>query len=289
MTPVAPQDDAIPDYSIDNESVAGAIGGAIKGAVGGAAAGAIFDSDELTEDEAKTEIKKAFDTANKEVQDDKVEQKAVKQFLETNKNKIDDLKKKFKDQNVQDALDKIVSTLDDYANGKIKDSMDEAKKPSTGICAVIRGLIKILFTLLSLSGSGIGLVGKVVVWAGKLITAGADKINMQLKDSEDETLKEADDKDDSKDDKSDDTEDKEDDKASKDEDNKDSAKEDTDVKDDKKEDKKEDAEEPDEKLKDDSDEKADKASDKDKEDKELEASEKAALKDSYKKAFKAAM
>ena len=53
--------------------------------------------------------------------------------------------------------------------------------------------------------------------------------------------------------------------------------------------KEEDAEEPDEKLKDDSDAKAEKASDKEKEDKELDASEKTALKDSYKKAFKAAM
>ena len=53
--------------------------------------------------------------------------------------------------------------------------------------------------------------------------------------------------------------------------------------------KEEDAEEPDEKLKDDADAKAEKASDKEKEDKELDASEKTALKDSYKKAFKAAM
>ena len=53
--------------------------------------------------------------------------------------------------------------------------------------------------------------------------------------------------------------------------------------------KEEDAKEPDEKLKDDADDKAEKASDKEKEDKELDASEKTALKDSYKKAFKAAM
>ena len=53
--------------------------------------------------------------------------------------------------------------------------------------------------------------------------------------------------------------------------------------------KEEDVKEPDEKLKDDADDKAEKASDKEKEDKELDASEKTALKDSYKKAFKAAM
>ena len=53
--------------------------------------------------------------------------------------------------------------------------------------------------------------------------------------------------------------------------------------------KEEDAKEPDEKLKDDADDKAEKASDKEKEDKDLDASEKTALKDSYKKAFKAAM
>lgn len=53
--------------------------------------------------------------------------------------------------------------------------------------------------------------------------------------------------------------------------------------------KEEKAEEPDEKLKDDTEEKADDTSDTEDEDKELNTSEKSALKDSYKKAFKAAM
>lgn len=246
----------------------------------------------ITEDEVKAEVKKAFDAANKQVQE-KPGAKDIQKFLIDNKSRIEKLKTMISDK-AQKNLDAIVKYMEDYASGKL----DEAKKPTSGVATVIRGLLKILLTLISLSGSAVGFTGKIVAWAGKLLTAGADRINATLGDSEQEDTDEADDEvteasdDDSSEDDSDDSssEDDSDDNADDDDDSDDSKEDedDEDASDDAQDE--ESAEEPDEKLKNDKKEETGEEDAKDdKEEKELTAQEKTQLRDSYKKSFKAAM
>lgn len=117
-----------------------------------------------------------------------------------------------------------------------------------------------------------------------------DAVSMTMISDDEEELEEADDDEESKDDSAEDdkSDDKDDDK--KDEESKDDSEE---SEDDETEEKEEKAEEPDEKLKDDGgedDKEADDSDDTEKDgEKELSASEKESLRDSYKKAFKAAM
>lgn len=248
----------------------------------------------ITEDEAKAEVKKAFDEVNKAFGDDDIEKDKTRKWLDDNKEAIENIRAKLKPEDAK-KLDIITQTLEAFSNGKLAEAeeVDEAKggkKPKTGIMTLIRGLFKILCTLVSLSGSAIGFSGKIVTWAGSIISAGADKINLMIKDSEDENQVNEDGEDEEKSDDSD-----EGDESKTDDEKEDSAdaKDDGAADDDKKDDgdkKKEAAEEPDEKLKDDKKEEDGKedATD-DKEEKELSAQEKTQLKDSYKKAFKAAM
>ena len=244
----------------------------------------------LTEDEAKAEVKKAFDEVNKQVTKDP-EADEIKKFLADKKNELEDLKSKL-DEKGQKCFDTLYNALQKYSAGQLgeDDSVAEAKsgkKTATGIKTLMRGILKVMLTLISLSGSAVGLSGKIVTWAGNLLAAGADRVNACLKDSE--QVDEA-------------GEDEEDDASG----NEDGGEEESggdeggdegsdeggdDTGDDAGDDENtEDAEEPDEKLKDDKKEEEGKEDAKDdKEEKELTDQEKTQLRDSYKKAFKAAM
>lgn len=141
----------------------------------------------LTEDEAKAEVKKAFDEVNKQVTEDP-EADEIKKFLNDNKDKLEDLKTKL-DEKGQKCFDTLYNALKKYADGQLgeDEEVDEAKggkKPSTGVKTLIRGIFKIFCTLISLSGSAVGLTGKIVTWAGNLLATGADRLNACLKDSE---------------------------------------------------------------------------------------------------------
>lgn len=247
----------------------------------------------LTEDEAKAEVKKAFDEVNKQVTKDP-EADEIKKFLADKKTELEDLKSKLDDKGKK-CFDTLYNALKKYADGQLgeDEEVDEAKggkKPSTGIKTLIRGIFKIFCTLISLSGSAVGLTGKIVTWAGNLLAAGADRINASLKDSEQvDEAGEDDDKgsdedgeagDDAADDGAEDGDSDAKD-GSKDSGADDEAADSSDE---------EAAEEPDEKLKDDKKEEEGKEDAKDdKEEKELTDQEKSQLRDSYKKAFKAAM
>lgn len=250
----------------------------------------------LTEDEAKAEVKKAFDEVNKQVTKDP-EADEIKKFLADKKNELEDLKSKL-DEKGQKCFDVLYNALKKYADGQLgeDEEVDEAKggkKPSTGVKTLIRGIFKIFCTLLSLSGTAVGLTGKIVTWAGNLLAAGADRINASLKDSE--QVDEAGEDDDSDaegsgedgeagDDATDDGAESGDSDAADSGEDSGEGDEASDSSDE------EAAEEPDEKLKDDKKEEEGKEDAKDdKEEKELTDQEKTQLRDSYKKAFKAAM
>lgn len=239
----------------------------------------------LTEDEAKAEVKKAFDEVNKQVTEDP-EADEIKKFLADKKTELEDLKSKLDDKGKK-CFDTLYNTLKKYADGQLgeDEEVDEAKggkKPSTGIKTLIRGIFKIFCTLISLSGSAVGLTGKLVTWAGNLLAAGADRINTSLKDSEqvDEAGEDDKDNDDAADDEAKDGDsDVADSKEDSGADDKDADSKDEEA-----------AEEPDEKLKDDKKEEEGKEDAKDdKDEKELTDQEKTQLRDSYKKAFKAAL
>lgn len=250
----------------------------------------------LTEDEAREEVKKAFDEASKQVAEDP-EVDEVKKFLNDNKDKLEELKTKL-DEKGQKCFDTLYNALKKYADGQLSedDSVAEAKggkKPSTGVKTLVRGILKVFCTLISLSGSAVGLTGKIITWAGSILAAGADKVNASLKDSE--QVDEAGEDDDSDGEgSSKDGEDSDDatDDGAKDGDSDAADSSEDSGEDSKAEDSKDEeaAEEPDEKLKDDKKEEEGKEDAKDdKEEKELTDQEKSQLRDSYKKAFKAAM
>ena len=141
----------------------------------------------LTEDEAKAEVKKAFDEVNKQVTEDP-EAEEIKKFLADNKEKLEELKTKLDEKGAK-CFDKLYDALTKYAAGQLKEDeeVDEAKgskKPSTGIKTLIRGIFKVMLTLISLSGSTVGLTGKLVTWAGNLLAVGADRLNACMKESE---------------------------------------------------------------------------------------------------------
>ena len=141
----------------------------------------------LTEDEAKAEVKKAFDEANKQVSEDP-EAAEIKKFLNDNKDKLEELKSKL-DEKGQKCFDTLYNALQKYSAGQLgeDDSVAEAKsgkKTATGIKTLMRGILKVMLTLISLSGSAVGLSGKIVTWAGNLLATGADRVNACLKDSE---------------------------------------------------------------------------------------------------------
>lgn len=244
----------------------------------------------LSEDEAKAEVKKAFDKVNKQITEDP-EAAEIKTFLSNNKDKLEELKTKL-DSKGQKSFDTLIKYLKDYSSGKVEEAKKGSNKPSSGIKTLIRGILKILLTLLSLTGSTIKFSGKIVTWAGNLLAAGADRVNTTLKDSEvteaDDEVTEAgeDDADDEADDSSEDSDDSTGDEDS----NTADSDEDSEEEEDSDSSNEESTEEPDEKLK--SDKKAEDGEEDakdDKEEKELTDQEKTQLRDSYKKAFKAAI
>ena len=255
------------------------------------------------EKKAQEAVKKAFDEANKEVGDG-IAPQDVKQILDY-KDEIKRVKDTLIGQHASkytlDSYDKIIQFLQDYADGKLAavpegEELDEAGKPSTGVGMIARGLVKLLLTLFKLSAWGIGVSGKLLVWVTDMIAAGADKLNVMVKDSEDEEGQVNEDgEEDSEDSSSEDSEEGSEEEGSGEEDDAEDgdagdSKDDKPDDDDEEDKKEEDAEEPDEKLK--ADKKAEDgeedASD-DKDEKDLSDQEKTQLKDSYKKAFKAAM
>ena len=248
----------------------------------------------LTEDEAKEEVKKAFNDVSKEVTKDTVTPENVKKLLDDNKETFDKLKEKL-DPKSKDKFEKILAFAEDFANGKLGEyEINEGtgiKVIAVGLGNVLLGVIKFLtwsIKVIGITGLTINWVFKALVKSidvcfGALEKAGAWSNNKldKISDSED-TINEEDEE------ESSDEESSEEDNSTKDEEKseepeKDSEEKDSEENEDKKE---EDVEEPDEKLKDDSEAKAEDTEDKED---ELSAEEKNSLKDSYKKAFKAAM
>lgn len=243
----------------------------------------------ITEDETQAEVKKAFDEANKQVKATPLSEMDFTKWLKDNEKNLTVIREKLTGKAIKE-FDDLLKFLTDYAAGKLPSaSFGEAKtnkKPNSGIDTLVRGVFKVLCTLVSLSGSAVGLTGKAVEWAGNIITTSADKVNLMVKDSEQapEKVEEAGDEEDATDEDA-----PADEEAAADEKADDKA-EDKPA-DEEKEDKKEEtAEEPDEKLKDDKKDEEGKADPSDdKKEKDLSDQEKSQLKDSYKKAFKAAI
>ena len=247
----------------------------------------------LTEDEAKEEVKKAFNDVSKEVTKDTVTPENVKKLLDDNKETFDKLKEKL-DPKSKDKFEKILAFAEDFANGKLGEyEINEA----TGIKAIAVGLGKVLLGVikfLTWSIKVIGITGLTINWVfkalvksidvcfGALEKAGAWSNNKldKISDSEDSINEE--DKEESSEEESSEEDDSTEDEEKSEEPEKEEEKE-KDSEEDKKEEK---VEEPDEKLKDDSEAKAEDTEDKEN---ELSDEEKNSLKDSYKKAFKAAM
>jgi hypothetical protein len=249
----------------------------------------------LTEDEAKEEVKKAFNDVSKEVTKDTVTPENVKKLLNDNKETFDKLKEKL-DPKSKDKFEKILAFAEDFANGKLGESeINEGtgiKAIATGIGKVLLGVIKFLTWSIKV----IGIAGLTLNWVLKALVKSIDvcfdalekagawsnKKLDKISDSEDPINEEDDEE--SSDDSSDEESSEEDNSTEDEEKSEEPEKEqEKDSEEDKKE---EDVEEPDEKLKDDSEAKAEDTEDKED---ELSAEEKNSLKDSYKKAFKATM
>lgn len=247
----------------------------------------------LTEDEAKEEVKKAFNDVSKEVTKDTVTPENVKKLLDDNKKTFDKLKEKL-DPKSKDKFEKILAFAEDFANGKLGES---EINEGTGIKNITTGIGKVLFNIIKFLTWSIKVIGKIgfkivlktfvklidFLYAATKYSSSSDDViqTIILDDSEDQINEE--DEEESSEDSSDESSNEE----SSEEDNstEDEEKEEDDSEED--EDKKEeDVEEPDEKLKDDSEAKAEDTEDKED---ELSAEEKNSLKDSYKKAFKATM
>lgn len=254
----------------------------------------------LTEDEAKEEVKKAFNDTSKEVTKDTVTPENVKKLLNDNKETFDKLKEKL-DPKSKDKFEKIVAFAEDFANGKLSES---EINEGTGIKAIASGLGKVLLGVikfLTWSIKVIGIAGLTINWVLKALVKSIDVCFSALEkagawsnkkldkafDSED-PINEEDKEESSEEESSEEDDSTEDDEKSEEsekekEEEKEEKKEEKDSEEDKKEEK---VEEPDEKIKDDSEAKAEDTEDKED---ELSAEEKNSLKDSYKKAFKAAM
>ena len=145
--------------------------------------------DEADEKKQEAAVKDAVDSAKEEVSG-KATAEDIKKLLPGPKLKKlrDKLVKSKVDKKTLDQFDKIVKFLDDYANGDIKESdiVDEAGKATTGLATIARGLAKLLLTLIKLTSLGIGIPAKVLVLITKWLAIGADKLNVMIKDSEDE-------------------------------------------------------------------------------------------------------
>jgi hypothetical protein len=145
--------------------------------------------DEADEKKQEAAVKDAVDSA-KDAVSSKATPEDIKKLLPGPKLKKlrDKLVKSKVDKKTLDQFDKIVKFLDDYANGDIKESdvVDEAGKPTAGLAAIARGLAKLLLTLIKLTSLGIGIPAKVLVLITKWLAIGADKLNVMIKDSEDE-------------------------------------------------------------------------------------------------------
>lgn len=145
--------------------------------------------DEADEEKQEAAVKDAVDSA-KEVVSSKATAEDIKKLLPGPKLKKlrDKLVKSKVDKKTLDQFDKIVKFLDDYANGDVKESenIDEAGKATTGLATIARGLAKLLLTIIKLTSLGIGIPAKVLVLITKWLAIGADKLNVMIKDSEDE-------------------------------------------------------------------------------------------------------
>lgn len=212
----------------------------------------------INEEDVKNEIRKAFDEASAEIREEAADLNFAARFLQLHQKELDQLSEMLAktDKKAQSNLALICSSL---SNGKIQ------LIESTGAKMLVCGLLKLLLTVFKIMALGIGFTGKTVEYVAKLLAAGADRCNGALGEAEeDEQLNEADG-------------DEEEDKSE--EDGGDDGEEEAS--------KEEDAVEPDEKLS--SDDDGDEPSDEEAGDEELSDQEKSQLKDSYKKAFKAAM
>lgn len=145
--------------------------------------------DEADEKKQEAAVKDAVDSA-KDTVSSKATAEDIKKLLPGPKLKKlrDKLVKSKVDKKTLDQYDKIVKFLDDYANGDIKESdvVAEAGKATTGLATIARGLAKLLLTLIKLTSLGIGIPAKAIILITQWIASGADKLNVLIKDSEED-------------------------------------------------------------------------------------------------------
>lgn len=244
----------------------------------------------INEEDVKRAMRKAFDEASAEIDNSPTLAYGAK-FIADHKTELQRLNKLLAgDEKAKSDLALICSSL---TRGQVDLS------ESTGVSMVVRGLLKILLTAFKVMALGVGAGGKAITWMAKLLAAGADRCRDKLGEAEEEEeedrserLGEADGDDESAED-SDSSDDSDDGAADEDsEDEEDEASDDSGDEDDEagedEEAPEEDEVEPDEELK--SDDDGEEASDDEvPSGEELSDAEKSQLKDSYKKAFKAAM
>lgn len=148
----------------------------------------IYKTESLDEAD-ETAVKDAVDSA-KDAVSSKASAEDIKKLLPDAKLKKlrDKLVKAKIDKKTLDKFDKIVKFLEDYANGDVKESniVDEAGKPTAGLATIARGLAKLLLTIIKITSLGIGIPGKLLVLITKWIAIGADKLNVMIKDSEED-------------------------------------------------------------------------------------------------------
>ena len=114
----------------------------------------MYDS-EITEDEAEEAKKKVDDIIKKELKE-KGSAEDMKKWLDDNKDKLDEVIGKIKNEKVKKQLKGYVKLLGKYCNGEVTESeLDEAKKASDGhVLPIMKGIWKILKIVL-----GCGLIG----------------------------------------------------------------------------------------------------------------------------------
>lgn len=237
----------------------------------------------INEEDIKRAMRKAFDEASAEIDNSPTLAYGAK-FIADHKTELQRLNKLLAgDEKAKSDLALICSSL---TRGQVDLS------ESTGVSMVVRGLLKILLTAFKVMALGVGAGGKAITWMAKLLAAGADRCRDKLGEAEEdrsERLGEADGDDESGDsDSSGDADDGAADEDGEDEASDDSSDEEDDEAGEDEEAPEEDEVEPDEELK--SDDDGEEASDDEvPSGEELSDAEKSQLKDSYKKAFKAAM
>lgn len=114
----------------------------------------MYDS-EITEDEAEEAKKQVDDIIKKELKE-KGSAEDMKKWLDDNKDKLDEVIGKIKNEKVKKQLKGYVKLLGKYCNGEVTESeLDEAKKASDGhVLPIMKGIWKILKIVL-----GCGLIG----------------------------------------------------------------------------------------------------------------------------------